>query len=130
MSTSAKIRVLIIDDDAIVVKLAGAILGSAGYDVISSTDAAVGLEMAMKEKVDLIVLDVMLPVINGFNICRLLKSQEKYKKIPIVLLTSRSEDEDRKIGLQVGADEYIAKPLNRENFLNIIKELLTKSGHG
>lgn len=130
MSSSAKIRVLIIDDDAIVVKLAGAILASAGYDVISSTDAAVGLEMAMKEKVDLIVLDVMLPVINGFNICRLLKSQEKYKKIPIVLLTSRSEDEDRKIGLQVGADEYIAKPLNRENFLNIIKELLTKSGHG
>ncbi len=130
MSSASKIRVLIIDDDAIVVKLAGAILSSAGYDVISSTDAAVGLEMAMKEKVDLIVLDVMLPVINGFNICRLLKSQEKYKKIPIVLLTSRSEDEDRKIGLQVGADEYIAKPLNRENFLNIIKELLIKSGHG
>ncbi len=128
MSTSTNARVLIIDDDATVVKLAGSILSSSGYQVISSTDAPVGLEMAMKEKIDLIVLDVMLPVINGFNICRLLKSQEKYKKIPIVLLTSRDEEEDRKIGLQVGADAYITKPLNRENFLNIINDLLNKSG--
>ncbi len=129
MSTSPNVRVLIIDDDATLVKLAGSILSSNGYEVISSTDAPTGLEMAMKEKIDLIVLDVMLPVINGFNICRLLKSQEKYKKIPIVLLTSRDEEEDRKIGLQVGADAYIAKPLNRENFLNIIKDLLNKSSH-
>ncbi len=128
MSPSANARVLIIDDDATLVKLAGSILSSSGYQVISSTDAPVGLEMAMKEKIDLIVLDVMLPVINGFNICRLLKSQEKYKKIPIVLLTSRDEEEDRKIGLQVGADAYITKPLNRENFLNIINDLLNKSG--
>ncbi len=129
MSSLANARILIIDDDLTVVKIAGAILSSNGFTVLSSTDAPVGLEMAMKEKVDLIVLDVMLPVINGFNICRLLKSQEKYKKIPIVLLTSRAEDEDRKIGAEVGADAYIAKPLNRESFLNIIKELLTKSGH-
>lgn len=130
MGDSSNIRILIIDDDAIVIKLAGAILSSAGYEVLSSTDAAVGLEMAMKQKVDLIVLDVMIPVINGFNICRLLKSQEKYKKIPIVLLTSRSQEEDRKIGFEVGADEYIAKPIDRENFLNTVKQLLSKSSCG
>ncbi len=130
MTSSSHTRILIIDDDAIVIKLAGAILSSAGYEVISSTDAAVGLEMAMKQKVDLIVLDVMIPVINGFNICRLLKSQEKYKKIPIVLLTSRSQEEDRKIGFEVGADEYIAKPIDRENFLNTVKQLLSKSRCG
>ncbi len=129
MSSSAHAHILVIDDDLTVVKLASAILSAGGYQVISSTDAPAGLEMAMKQKVDLIVLDVMLPVINGFNICRLLKSQEKYKKIPIVLLTSRSEDEDRKIGLEVGADAYIAKPLDRENFLSVIKELLAKSGN-
>ena len=126
MNSSVPARILIIDDDLTVIKLAGAILSSGGYEVISSTDAPVGLEMAMKEKVDLIVLDVMIPVINGFNICRLLKSQEKFKKIPIVLLTSRAEDEDRKIGLEVGADEYIAKPLNREHFLNTVSDLLKK----
>lgn len=126
MNSSVPARILIIDDDLTVIKLAGAILSSGGYDVISSTDAPVGLEMAMKEKVDLIVLDVMIPMINGFNICRLLKSQEKFKKIPVVLLTSRSEDEDRKIGLEVGADEYIAKPLNRDHFLNVVNGLLKK----
>lgn len=84
MDSSALARILIIDDDLTVIKLAGAILSSGGYEVISSTDAPVGLEMAMKEKVDLIILDVMIPVINGFNICRLLKSQEKFKKIPII----------------------------------------------
>lgn len=130
MTSSSHARILIIDDDAIVIKLAGAILSSAGYEVISSTDAAVGLEMAMKQKVDLIVLDVMIPVINGFNICRLLKSQEKYKKIPIVLLTSRSQEEDRKIGFEVGADEYIAKPIDRENFLNTVNQLLSKGRCG
>lgn len=126
MNSSAPARILIIDDDLTVIKLAGSILSSGGYEVISSSDAPVGLEMAMKEKVDLIVLDVMIPMINGFNICRLLKSQEKFKKIPIILLTSRAEDEDRKIGLEVGADEYIAKPLNREHFLKTVGELLKK----
>ncbi len=128
MSSSAQPRILIIDDDQGVIKLTTSILSSNGYEVLSSSEAPAGLEMAMKEKIDLIVLDVMIPIINGFNICRLLKSQEKYKMIPIVLLTSRSEDEDRKIGKEVGADAYIAKPLNRENFLTTIKDLLSKSG--
>lgn len=128
MNSSAQPRILIIDDDQGVIKLTTSILSSNGYEVLSSSEAPAGLEMAMKEKIDLIVLDVMIPIINGFNICRLLKSQEKYKMIPIVLLTSRSEDEDRKIGKEVGADAYIAKPLNRENFLTTIKDLLSKSG--
>jgi DNA-binding response OmpR family regulator len=127
-TSSAKSRILIIDDDLTVIKLTTAILSTNGYEVLSSSEAPAGLEMAMKEKVDLIVLDVMIPIINGFNICRLLKTQEKYKSIPIILLTSRAEDEDRKIGKEVGADAYIAKPLNRENFLTIIKDLLNKSG--
>lgn len=128
MSSSAQPRILIIDDDPTVIKLTTSILSSNGYDVLSSPEAPAGLEMAMKEKIDLIVLDVMIPIINGYNICRLLKSQEKYKTIPIILLTSRSEDEDRKIGKEVGADAYIAKPLDRENFLTTIKDLLMKSG--
>lgn len=129
MNSSLQSRILIIDDDLTLIKLTTAILSTNGYEVLSSSEAPVGLEMAMKENVDLIVLDVMIPIINGFNICRLLKSQEKYKNIPIVLLTSRSEEEDRKIGKEVGADAYIAKPLNRESFLATIKDLLSKQGH-
>lgn len=127
MNSSAKARILIIDDDPTIIKLTESILTTNGYETLSTMEAPAGLEMAMKEKVDLIILDVMLPIINGFNICRLLKSQENYKNIPIILLTSRAEEEDRKIGYEVGADDYIAKPLNRENFLKIISELLLKS---
>ncbi|MCB9770972.1 MAG: response regulator [Candidatus Omnitrophica bacterium] len=127
MNGSAKSRILIIDDDPTIIKLTESILTTNGYETLTTSDAPIGLEMAMKEKVDLIILDVMLPIINGFNICRLLKSQEKYKMIPIILLTSRTEEEDRKIGYEVGADDYIAKPLNRENFLKIIADLLLKS---
>lgn len=126
MNASRKLRILVIDDDPTVIKLTSSILSSNGYEVLTATEAPVGLEMAMKEKVDLIVLDVMIPVINGFNICRLLKSQENYKSIPIILLTSRAEEEDRKIGHEVGADAYIAKPLEREHFLKTIKDLIEK----
>lgn len=124
---SAPYRILLIDDDPVVIKLAGGILTAAGYEILSSTDAPAGLEMAMKEKVDLIVLDVMLPIINGFNICRLIKSQPNHKKIPIILLTSRTEEQDRKIGQEVGANAYIAKPLNREHFLKTVKDLLSQN---
>lgn len=128
MDGSVKKRILMIDDDVSVIKIAVPILAGAGYEVLNSTDAPTGLEMAMKENFHLVVLDVMMPVINGFNICRLLKSQEKFKKIPVLLLTSRSEDEDRKIGQQVGADAYLAKPLNREQFLSAVKDLLSRGG--
>ena len=83
-----------------------------------------GLEIAMKKQPDLIVLDVMMPIINGFNICRLMKSEETCKHIPIILLTSRVTEEDRRIGQEVGADAYLLKPLNTEEFLYKVKELL------
>jgi len=124
---SSPYRILLIDDDPVLIKLASEILAHAGYEVLTSMDAPAGLEIAMKEKVDLIVLDVMLPIINGFNICRLIKSQPEHKKIPIILLTSRAEEQDRKIGQEVGANAYIGKPLNREHFLNTIKELISQS---
>jgi DNA-binding response OmpR family regulator len=72
----------------------------------------------------LIILDVMMPMINGFNICRLLKSREAQKHTPIILLTSRISDDDRRIGGEVGADAYYCKPLDTEAFLAKIAELL------
>lgn len=127
MDTKDKTRkILVVDDDAGFTKLVEGVLDSKGYDVIVANEAPAGLEMAMKGSPDLIVLDVMMPIINGFNICRLMKSEEKCKEIPIILLTSRSEEEDRKIGEEVGADAYIAKPLNTQELLDRVKELLGK----
>ena len=123
-NTDRKWRILVVDDDPGFVKLVDGVLNSNGYEVITAQEAPAGLEIAMKESPDLIVLDVMMPIINGYNICRLMKSNDKCKQIPIILLTSRSGEEDKKIGEEVGADAYLAKPLNTEMLLGKVKELL------
>jgi len=119
-----KRRVLIVDDDPVIIKMVGTLLTTNGYEVLTATDAPVGLEIAMQKSPDLLILDVMMPIINGFNICRLMKTQSGSQHIPIILLTSRDRDDDRKIGEEVGANAYIAKPFKTEELLNTISGLL------
>ena len=118
-------RILVIDDDQGVLKLVETLLGTHGYEVSSTDDAAQGLEMAIKAPPDLVVLDVMMPIINGFNICRLLKSQETAMRIPVILLTSRASEDDVAIGQEVGANAYLSKPIDTKLFLEKIRELLS-----
>lgn len=117
-------RILVVDDDPVVIRTLEGNLKSNGYEVMVSQEATDGLEKAFKRFPELIILDVMMPIINGFNFCRLLKSQEKHRNIPVIMLTSRSEEEDRKIGMEVGADAYLVKPFRTEELLARIKELL------
>ena len=117
-------KILIIDDDVCVLKLLRTLLTTHGYEVLSADEAPAGLELAMKARPDLIVLDVMMPIINGFNICRLSKSEEGVRDIPVMLLTSRVEDEDQRIGQEVGADAYLAKPLENRLLLYRVQDLL------
>jgi len=117
-------RILVVDDDPVIVRTLEGNLKSSGYEVLVSQDATEGLEKAFKQFPQLIILDVMMPIINGFNFCRLLKSQEQHRGIPIIMLTSRAEEEDRKIGLEVGADAYLVKPFKTEELLARIKDLL------
>ena len=117
-------KILVIDDDPTILKLTQGVLNSNGYEVLTCAEAPAGLELAMKQNPDLIILDVMMPVINGFNICRLMKSDQGYKHIPIILLTSRSAENDRKIGTEVGADAYFAKPFKTDELLGKVRELL------
>ena len=117
-------KILIIDDDPTTIKLTETRLKANGYDVLACCEAADGLEKAMKLKPDLIILDVMMPIVDGYNFCRLLKSQHEHKAIPVILLTSRGSEEDRKIGREVGANAYITKPFNMDDLLNTIRELV------
>ena len=117
-------KILVIDDDPTVISLTQGVLSSNGFEVLTAQEASQGLEMAMKDSPQLIILDVMMPIINGFNICRLMKSQETFKHIPIILLTSRSQEQDRKIGEEVGADAYVTKPFKTEELLSKINSLL------
>ncbi|MCK5579933.1 MAG: response regulator [Candidatus Omnitrophica bacterium] len=126
MNKEETYKILVIDDDLVILKLVGSLLKSNGYEVMTANEAAKGLEMAMKDSPDLVVLDVMMPIINGYNICRLLKSEEGYENLPVILLTSRATEEDRKIGEEVGSDAYMSKPVEATIFLNTVKELLSK----
>ena len=123
MATLPSPQILIVDDDPTYVKLLENIFKD-HYSYLSTTEAADGLQIAMAQKPGLIVLDVMMPVINGYNFCHILKSQEDYKHIPIIMLTSRDEKEDFEIGRKVGADAYLTKPVNTQELLNTISKLL------
>ena len=120
-------KILVVDDDPVAVKVIEGRLTANGYQVATTTEAPQGLEMALKTFPDLIILDVMMPIVNGYNFCRLLKSETTHKKIPIILLTSRTDEKDIAIGQQVGADAYLPKPVNMEQLLNKIAKLVDGS---
>ncbi|MCR4337781.1 MAG: response regulator [Candidatus Omnitrophica bacterium] len=117
-------KILIIDDDPLILRLMDEVLKTKGYEILIASEAASGLEMAIKKNPDLIILDVMMPIINGYNICRLLKKEVGMRDVPIIFLTCRSEEDDRRIGEQVGADAYLPKPFNTPDLLLKIEELL------
>jgi len=105
-------RILIVEDEAELLEFVERYLLDAGYDVISASDGMTGLQLAREAEPSLILLDVMLPKLNGFTISRLLKYDELYKHIPIILWTWLDEDEDRRMGIYAGADVYIPKPFS------------------
>lgn len=114
-------KILVVDDDRTITVLIKKYLEKNGYEVTAITEASEGLEFAMTRKTDLIILDVMMPIINGFNFCRLLKAEEDSKDIPIILLTSRNKLKDIEIGLEMGAEAYLIKPLNIEELIKTIR---------
>jgi DNA-binding response OmpR family regulator len=101
--------ILLIDDEESILLLLKRRLEKAGFSVETSKNGQDGLNKARTIKPDLIILDIMLPIMDGYKICQMLKFDENYKKIPIILLSARNQEEDRAIGLQTGADFYLAK---------------------
>jgi len=117
-------RILVVDDEVQLVEMVKIRLEANGYEVLSAYDGQEGLEKIRKEKPDLIVLDLMLPKLDGYKVCRMIKFDEKYKNIPIILFSARAQDSDKEMGVQVGANGYITKPFEPKVLLSKIKELL------
>ena len=117
-------KILIVDDEVQLVEMVKMRLEASGYEIIFAHDGQEGLDKAKKEKPDLMILDLMLPKIDGYKVCRMLKFDEKYKQIPIILFSARAQDEDKQMGKEVGADAYITKPFDPQALLGKIKELL------
>ena len=117
-------KILIVDDEADMRVMFSTRLEISNFEVIEAVDGEEGLEKAKKEKPDLIVLDLMLPKINGFEVCRMLKFDDAYKDIPIIVLSALGQQSDREKAVQCGADAYFIKPFDLGLLVTKIESLL------
>ncbi|HEY3204283.1 MAG TPA: EAL domain-containing protein [Thermoanaerobaculia bacterium] len=117
-------RILIVDDDEDVLLIVQTILDNAGYSAVTARTGREGVERAIELKPDLILLDVMMPELSGWEVCTTLKSAPETRQIPIAMLTVKSEIRDLITGMQVGADDYITKPFTRRKLLSTVRRLL------
>ena len=119
-----KFKVLIIEDELNICNFVKTILETNGYQAIFAQNAESGKIMFLSHRPDLMILDVMMPKINGYKISRLLKYDNKYKDIPILMVTARSQEEDKLIGEETGVNEYITKPFDLNDVVNKVKQYL------
>lgn len=118
--------VLVVEDEKDIVDLIEYHLKQSGFSVIKALDGPSGLELARKEKPSLIILDLMLPEMDGKDICRALKSNPSTQSIPILMLTAKTEEIDRLIGFELGADDYVTKPFSPRELVLRVKAILRR----
>jgi len=116
-------KVLIVEDEPALLDTLEYNLARQGYDVYTAADGPAALEVARREKPDVVVLDIMLPGMDGFEVCRILRQE---MSVPILMLTARDEEVDKVVGLEVGADDYMTKPFSMRELLARIKALLRR----
>ena len=121
---SEKKKILVVEDEPDVRKALKIRLEDNNWDVLLAPDGDEALKEIRKSHIDLIILDIMLPKMNGYKICRLIKFDAKYKHIPVIMLTVRAEKEDKISGMEAGAEEYITKPYSSELLITKIKKYL------
>ena len=117
-------RILIADDETDIVETLQFMLEVEGFECLTAYNGEDALNLAKREMPDLLILDVMMPKINGYKVCSLLKFDAKYKNIPILMVTARSQEEDKMIGEETGADEYITKPFEINDVVEKVKKYL------
>lgn len=117
-------KILIVDDEQDIVESLKFVLEASDYTCYCAYNGEDGLKLAKEIMPDLIILDVMMPKINGYKISRLLKYDNKYKNIPILMVTARSQEEDKLIGEETGVDEYITKPFDLDEVVKKVDQYL------
>lgn len=121
-------KILVVDDEAVLLETIVYNLELAGYQVSTAADGASALETAHREKPDLMILDLMLPVMDGLEVCRQLRREDDTAGMLILMLTAKSEEIDKVVGLEVGADDYVTKPFSKHELLARVKALLRRQG--
>ena len=120
-------NILIADDEPNQLELMSFNLSSAGYSIIKATNGKEAIELIENHSPDLIILDWMMPKMSGIDVCRTLRSRSETKQIPIIILSARSEDSDKYLGLDTGADDYISKPFSPKELISRVKALLRRA---
>ncbi len=120
----AKGKILVVDDEIYIVHILDFSLGMEGYEVLTALDGEQALEKARANHPDLIVLDIMMPKLDGYETCKMLKADESTKDIPVILLSAKGRNVDQKVGFEVGADDYITKPFSPRKLVERINALL------
>lgn len=120
-------KILVVDDEINITQILEFSIGSEGYEVITAQNGEEAIDRARREQPDLIVLDIMMPKIDGYEACRILKANPLTKNIPVVLLTAKGRDIDKRLGYEVGATDYIIKPFSPNKLVDRIQELLSIS---
>ena len=124
MAQDRRSKILVVDDDLRNVELLEAHLSNAGYDVVKASDGEGALRRIEEGTIDLILLDVMMPKLNGFEVCKIIKGDEKTRFIPVVMITALREVEDKIRGIEAGTDDFLDKPVNKNELLARTKSLV------
>jgi len=114
-------KILVVDDEAEVVSSLKESLEAGGYEVLTALDGIAAVETARTRTPHLILLDLMLPKLDGYRVLKLLKSDERYKKIPIIVVTARADPEDWALAVECGADDWIMKPVRADSLLGKVR---------
>jgi DNA-binding response OmpR family regulator len=119
-------RVLIVDDDPDIQRLVSYNLSQAGFQVLSASTGRTALDSVQKQPPDLIILDIMMPDVDGMEVCRTLRQRENSRRIPIIMLTARAEEVDRVVGFELGADDYVSKPFSPRELVLRVKSIFRR----
>lgn len=125
-----KKRILVVDDEKQLVSLVKLHMEMAGYEVLSASDGEKALAISREEKPDLIILDLMLPKIDGWEVCKRLREEGKVGSIPVIMLTARTDTDDKLKGFECGADDYVTKPFSPRELVARVKRVLARAENG
>ncbi len=124
ISSNGKKNILIVDDDPLIQKILREPLERSGYHVKVASHGLEALQVVKEQRPDLIILDILMPMLDGFKTARLLKFDKRFKDIPIIVLTSRATEGERKMGENVGANEFLYKPFRLPQVMDVVKRYL------
>ena len=123
---SDRVKILLVDDEPSIVKMVGKRLEVEGFDVMVAMDGQDALKKAQADSPQLIILDLMLPKLNGYEVCTMLKQDGRYQHIPVILFTAKTQEKDAQMGLACGANAYLRKPFQAKELLDQIRALVNQ----